>query len=68
MESTGALLALSAATVRSSFMDESEVRLLYDTSLTPRPSGVTLDQSNGIVHIPFDWDDFIEKSEDAPTC
>lgn len=68
MESTGALLALSAATVRSSFKDESEVRLLYDTSLIPRPSGVTLDESKGLVHIPFDWDDFIEKSEDAPPC
>ena len=65
MESTGALLALSAATVRSSFSDESEVRLLYDTSLLPRPSGVTLDESKGLVHIPFDWNDFIENSEHA---
>jgi hypothetical protein len=68
MESTGALLALSAATVRSSFSDESEVRLLCDTSLLPHPSGVTLDESKGLVHIPFDWNDFIEKREDAPPC
>jgi hypothetical protein len=66
MESTGALLALSAATVRTRFREECEVRLLYDTSLIPRPSGVTLDESKGLVHIPFDWDDFIEKREDAP--
>jgi hypothetical protein len=68
MEPTGALLALSAATVRSRFSDECEVRLLYDTSLIPRPSGVTLDESKGLVHIPFNWDDFIEKSEHAPPC
>lgn len=66
MESTGALLALSAATVRSSFRDESEVRLLYDPSLLPRPSGVTTDESKGLVHIPFDWNNFIENREDAP--
>jgi len=66
MESTGALLALSAATVRSCFKDENEVRLLYDTSLLPRPSGVTLDNSKGLVRIPFDWSDFIENSEDSP--
>ena len=68
MESTGVLLILAAATVRSSFEDESEVRLLYDTSLLPRPSEVTLDESKGLLHIPFDWNDFIEKSEGGPPC
>lgn len=66
MEPNGALLALSAATVRSCFKDENEVRLLYDTSLLPRPSGVMLDKSNGLVRIRFDWSDFIENSEDSP--
>lgn len=67
MESTGALLVLTAATVRTSFKDENEVRLLYDTSLFP-PSGVTLDESSGLVRIPFDWTDFIEESEYKPSC
>jgi hypothetical protein len=35
MEPTGALLVLTAATVHTSFKDECEARLLYDTSLLP---------------------------------
>ena len=73
MESTGTLLVLTAAMVRTTFQDESEVRLLYDTSLSPLPPGVTLDLSSGLVQIPlvripFDWADFIENSEDGPSC
>lgn len=42
LESTGALLALSAATVRTEYSDEDEVRLLYDTSLALPTSGVSV--------------------------
>lgn len=73
MEPTGASLVLTAAVVRTTFQDESEVRLLYDTSLHPLPVDVTLDKSSGLDHvplvrIPFDWNDFIENREDALSC
>ena len=40
VESTGALLALSAAVVRQDFCDEEEVRLLFDNSIIPAWSEV----------------------------
>jgi len=69
IESTGTLLVLTAAMVRTTFQDESEVRLIFDRSLSPLPSGVTYDMNSGpvpLVRIPFDWADFIENSEDGP--
>jgi len=66
IESTGAQLALSVATVRSDYEHEDEVRLLYDTSICPLPPEVALDESKRLVRIPFDWDDFIENQEDNP--
>ncbi len=70
IESTGTLLVLTAAMVRTTFQDESEVRLVFDRSLSPLPSRVTYDMNSGpvpLVQIPFDWDGFIENREDGPS-
>lgn len=68
VESTGTLLILTGAMVRTTFQDESEVRLIFDRALIPLPSGVTFDMTSRpvpLVRIPFDWVDFIENSEDG---
>jgi len=66
MESQGALLALSAAVVRTQFSSEKEVRLLFDASFSPPPgSMVTLDKGK-FVQVPFEWSGFIEDRTSAP--
>ena len=70
IETTGTLLVLTAAIVRTTFEDESEIRLIYDGSLSPLPSGVISDMNSGpvpLLRIPFDWTDFIENSENGPS-
>lgn len=59
----GALLALSAAVVRTEFTDEDEVRLLFDPSVIPPFVGIPVENS-GLLRIPFDWDGFIEGREE----
>lgn len=66
LDSTGASLALSAATVNAKFIDEEEIRLLFNVGLSPLPAGTTLNASSGLVSIPFDWDGFIEDRVDHP--
>lgn len=68
LESTGASLALSAATVKAHHIGEDEVRLLYDSSPHPLPPGVVVegDGPARVIRIPFDWDGFIEHREDRP--
>lgn len=66
LESTGASLVLSAATVNAKYIDEDEVRLLYDAHLQPLPADAAFDASSGVVRIPFDWDGFVEDREDGP--
>lgn len=66
MDSQGALLALSAAVVRSYFSGEDEIRLLFDASLKPQLPGMTSSINPNLVRIPFDWNGFIDHREYAP--
>ena len=55
LESTGSLLALSAATIQTSYSDEHEVRFLFDDGIPPKCStqvGVDL------IRLHFDWNGF----------
>ena len=60
MESTGSLLAVSAALVRTQFSHEDEVRLLFDASIQPPLPGVIYLKNNSLVRIPFDWNGFVD--------
>lgn len=60
MDSQGALLALSAAVVRSQFSTENEVRLLFDASIQPSLPGLVVSTSPCLARIPFKWDGFID--------
>ena len=66
LESTGASLALSAVTVDAKYIDEDEVRLLYNVEFNPLVSGAILDDSCGLVRIPFDWHGFVNEREERP--
>lgn len=66
LDPSGVLLALSAATVRSSNMSEDELRLVYNASLVPLPPGVREIAHAGVIHIPFDWTDFIDDRQEDP--
>jgi hypothetical protein len=61
MESTGSLLAVSAALVRTQFSHEDEVRLLFDASIQPPLPDVIYLNNNSLVQIPFDWTGFVNK-------
>jgi len=60
MESTGAMFALTAATVRTGFSDEEEVRFLFDNSILPPCSTVAAAANGDLLRLPFDWGDFVE--------
>ena len=62
----GALLALSAAVVRTAYTDEDEIRLLFDPSVVPAFSGGLPTENPGLLRIPFDWEDFIDSRETNP--
>lgn len=64
MESTGAMLALSAATIQTGFSDEEEVRFLFDNKITPTWNSVTTLKNGSLVCLPFNWNDFV----DGLTC
>ena len=66
MESQGALLALSAAVVRTQFSDEDEVRLLFDRSTQPPLTGMVTSPDLSLVRIPFQWDGFIDDLTSGP--
>lgn len=55
MESSGALLALSAATIQTSYNDENEVRLLFDNGILPQ---VSTKIGRDLIRLPFDWNGF----------
>ena len=57
LESSGSLLALSAATIQTSFSDENEVRFLFDDGILPQIS-TRLDQK--LIRLPFDWEKFAD--------
>ena len=68
LESQGALLALSAAIVRSSHSDEEEIRLLIDDSIIPQNSSFQriTDGKRKLLRLPFNWDGFVDKQEYKP--
>ncbi len=66
MDSIGALLALSAAVVRTAFTTEDEVRLLFDASIQPSLARSVTLANPELLRIPFSWDEFIDYQEDSP--
>lgn len=66
MESTGSMLALSAAVVRTSFSDENEVRFLFDNGIHPAWNAVTTSSSPDLVRLPFDWSGFVDETIHYP--
>lgn len=62
MESTGCMLAASAAVVRTEFSGEDEVRLLFDASINPELPGVLSFDNNQFLRIPFDWNGFVDEA------
>lgn len=62
MESSGSMLAASAAIVRTKFSCENEVRLLFDASIKPELPGVVYLDNNQFLRIPFDWSGFVDDS------
>jgi len=66
MDSQGALLAMAAATVRTQFSGEDEVRLLYDASFNMAPLGSRIIDNGKLLQIPFEWSDFIDEEVCGP--
>lgn len=66
MESTGALLALSAAIVQTGFSEEEEVRLLFDNGVQPPCTAVTTSATEDLLRLPFDWSGFVESADRYP--
>jgi len=66
IESQGALLALSAAVVRSQLSTEDEVRLLFDASVEPSLRGLVMSTNRSLARIPFEWKGFIDNRTCAP--
>ena len=60
MESSGSMLAASAAVVRTQFSCENEVRLLFDVSIKPELTGVSYFDNKQYLRIPFDWNGFVD--------
>ncbi|TQO82358.1 hypothetical protein [Vibrio cholerae] len=60
MESSGSMLAASAAVVRSTFSCEDEVRLLFDASITPQLLQIVYLDNKKFIRIPFDWNGFVD--------
>lgn len=60
MESSGSMLAASAAVVRTQFSCENEVRLLFDASIKPERAGVSYFKNSEYLRIPFDWNGFVD--------
>jgi len=59
MESTGGMLAASAAIVETRFSNEDEVRLLFDYSMKPDLPNISCINNGDHLRIPFDWKDFV---------
>lgn len=62
MEPQGALLALSAAVIRTQFSDEDEVRYLFDQKVNPIWGAVGISRSPDVVRLPFDWSGFVDNA------
>jgi hypothetical protein len=60
MESTGSMLAASAAVVRTQFSGEDEVRLLFDSSVKPELPRVVYMSNHELLRVPFNWDGFVD--------
>lgn len=59
LESTGSMLALSAAVVRTAHSVEDEVRLLFDNGVNPVWNAVNI-SSPDLVRLPFNWRGFVD--------
>jgi hypothetical protein len=57
LESTGHQLALSAATVQTSYKDENEVRFLFDAGIEPK---VSTEVSPDLLTLNFQWNGFVD--------
>lgn len=66
MESTGSMLALSAAVVRTAFSVEDEVRFLFDNGVHPAWNAVTTSSSPDLIRLPFDWSGFVDETINYP--
>lgn len=66
MESTGSMLALSAAVVRTTFSGEDEVRFLFDNGIHPAWGAVTASSSPDLIRLPFDWNGFVDEAVQSP--
>lgn len=60
MESSGSMLAASAAVVRTKFSGEDEVRLLFDASIKPELPGSVYLNYHRFLRVPFDWSGFVD--------
>lgn len=60
MESTGSMLAASAAVVSTQFSGEEEVRLLFDASIKPELPGSVYQNNHELLRVPFDWNGFVD--------
>jgi hypothetical protein len=56
LESTGSLLALSAATIQTTYGNEDEVRFLFDNGISPQ---VSTRVSRDLIRLPFEWNGFV---------
>ncbi|MGM9489547.1 hypothetical protein [Ideonella sp. YS5] len=63
LESTGSLLALSAATIQTSYSDEDEVRFLFDNGISPQ---VSTRLSRDLIRLPFNWNGFVDNGVRHP--
>lgn len=57
LESTGSLLALSAATIQTSYSREDEVRFIFDNGIYPQ---VSTRPSRDLIRLPFNWNGFAD--------
>ena len=62
MESTGSMLALSAAVVRTAFSDEDEVRFIFDNGINPAWNAVNTKSSPDLIRLPFGWSGFVDEA------
>lgn len=57
LDSTGARLAMTVATVETGYSDEEEIRFLFDHGISPV---IAHSVAPNLIHLPFDWDGFAD--------
>lgn len=66
MESSGPMLALSAAVIQTKYSDQQEIRLLFDGSIDPQQQRVKYQDVPKLARIPFDWKGFVDEEVLSP--